>query len=286
MNSGDLGERIEAWAQREKHVELLVAIGSRVRAPGADGAADRRSDWDYQLASSRPEILDRGEWLSALGVDVHAYAVRIGRLGSSAKISVVTDRGELDLVILPAEALRVLTTAMSRPAASWPPQLLPALTDLATVLAGGFRVLKGEAAHGPLLARIAREVPVTRLDDAAVRLEAEGFVCDYVSTWRKVERGEWIAAQRWLHHQLTEANLRLLHELRLRRGGTSFPDGRRLERLTEPLADEVTVRATPEAESVRGALPRCAAAHRRLVEALLGETWRWPDLSGLRLGGE
>ena len=286
MNSGDLGERIEAWAQREKHVELLVAIGSRVRAPGVAGAADRRSDWDYQIASSRPEILDRGEWLSALGVEVHAYAVRIGRLGSSAKISVVTDRGELDLVLLPAEALRVLTTAMSRPASSWPPQLLPALTDLATVLAGGFRVLKGEAAHGPLLARIASEVPVTRLDDAAVRIESEGFICDYVSTWRKVERGEWIAAQRWLHHQLAETNLRLLHELRLRRGGASFPDGRRLERLAEPLTDGLTVRATPDAESLRAALPRCAATHRRLVEALLGDTWHWPDLSGLSLGGE
>lgn len=104
MNGGDLGERIEAWARREVHVELLVAIGSRVRAPGADGAADCRSDWDFQLASSRPEILDRSTWLSALGVEVHAYAVRIGRLGSSAKISAVTDRGELDLVILPAEA--------------------------------------------------------------------------------------------------------------------------------------------------------------------------------------
>ena len=286
MNGGELGERVEAWARRESHVELLVAIGSRVRSPGAAGAADFRSDWDYQLVSSRPEILDRSLWLSALGVEVQAYAVRIGRLGSSAKISVVTDRGEMDLVILPAEALRVLTAAMSLPASSWPPQLLPALTDLATVLAGGFRVLKGEGAYGPLLARIAREVPVTRLDDAAVRLEADGFVCDYVSTWRKVERGEWIAAQRWLHLQLVECNLRLLHELRLRRGEVSFPDGRRLELLAEPLADEVVVRATPEAESLRAALPRCASAHRRLVAALLGDTWRWPDLSGLRLGGE
>ena len=286
MNGGDLGERIEAWARREVHVELLVAIGSRVRAPGADGAADCRSDWDFQLASSRPEILDRSTWLSALGVEVHAYAVRIGRLGSSAKISAVTDRGELDLVILPAEALRVLTAAMSRPSSTWPPQLLPALTDLATVLAGGYRVLKGEASHGALLARIASEVPMARLDDAAVRLEADGFVCDYVSTWRKVERGEWIAAQRWLHHQLAEANLRLLHELRLRRGEASFPDGRRLEFLAEPLADEVKVRAMPEAESLRAALPRCAAAHRRLVAALLGDAWRWPEMSGLRLGGE
>lgn len=286
MNGGDLGRRLEEWARREGHVELLVAIGSRVRADGTEGAADHGSDWDYQLASSSPGILHDAAWLSALGVTVHAYATRTGRLGSSAKISAVTDRGELDLVILPVEALRVLTAAMNSPASSWPPQLLPALTDLATVLAGGFRVLKGEAAYGPILVRIRREVPVSRLDDAAVRAEAECFLCDYVSTWRKVERGEWIAAQRWLHHQLTESNLRLLHELRLRRGEVSFPDGRRLERLAEPLAVEVAVSATPDAAGLRGALTRCAAAHRRLMTALLGDSWCQPDLSGLRLGGE
>ncbi len=69
-------------------------------------------------------------------------------------------------------------------------------------------------------------------------------------------------------------------------GTASFPDGRRLEFLAEPLADEVKVRAMPEAESLRAALLRCAAVHRRLVTALLGDAWRWPERSGLRLGGE
>ena len=224
--------------------------------------------------------------LQSLGVAVRAYAVRTGRLGSSTKVSAVTDQGELDLVILPSGAMAAAATAMQGPPETWPPALRAALGDLATVLAGGFRVLKDTAGLGALVGRVAREVPVARLDDARVRAEAEAFVCDYVSTWRKVERGEWIAAQRWLHHQLIEANLRLLHELRLRSGRVSFPDGRRLERLGEELAADATVKAAPDRESLRSALARCADLHRRLVGRLLGDAWSWPDLRGLRLGGE
>lgn len=286
MSDADLGARVEAWARREEHVVLLVAIGSRAREAGAVGSADAGSDWDYQLATARPESLATPAWLEGLEVKVHAHAVRTGRLGSSTKVSAVTDRGELDVVILPSDAMAAAAAAMKGPPASWPPPLRAALTDLAAVLAGGFQVLKDTAGFGPLVERVAREVPMARLDDARVRAEAEAFVCDYVSTWRKVERGEWIAAQRWLHHQLIESNFRLLHELRLRSGRMSFPDGRRLERLGEELAAEMAVSATPDARSLRAALPRCADLHRRLVGRLLGDAWTWPDLRGLRLGGE
>jgi hypothetical protein len=286
VNKANLGARVEAWARREEHVVLLVAIGSRVREAGADGAADAGSDWDFQLGTSQPDLFGTSAWLEGLGVKVHAYAVRTGRLGSSTKVSAVTDRGELDLVILPAGALSAAAVAMKGPSASWPPPLRAALIDLSAVLAGGFQILKDTAGFGPLVERVAREVPVARWDDARVRAEAEAFVCDYVSTWRKVERGEWIAAQRWLHHQLIESNLRLLHELRLRGGQVSFPDGRRLERLGEEFASEMAVSATPGAESLRAALLRCADLHRRLVGRLLGDAWTWPDLRGLGLGGE
>lgn len=286
MSEADLGSRVEGWARREDHVVLLVAIGSRVRAAGTRASADGGSDWDYQLATTQPRVLEVPAWLKSLGVEVLAYSVRMGRLGSSLKVSAVTNRGELDLVILPAEGMAAAAEAMKGPPVAWPPPLRAALTDLATVLAGGCLVLKDTAGLGPLVERVAREIPVARLDDAKVRLEAEGFVCDYVSTWRKLERGEWVAAQRWLHHQLVESNLRLLHELRLRGGSLSFPDGRRLERLDEELAGEVAVSATPDAEGLRAALLRCADLHRRLVGRLLGDAWTWPDLRSLRLGGE
>jgi hypothetical protein len=111
-------------------------------------------------------------------------------------------------------------------------------------------------------------------------------VCDYVSTHRKLQRGELLAAQRWLHHQLAEANFRLAHELRLRRGQTSFPDARRIERLSNVALEDVTVSAYPKAADLRKAVEAAANGHRRLMTALLGDKWRWPDLKCLDLGAE
>jgi hypothetical protein len=119
-----------------------------------------------------------------------------------------------------------------------------------------------------------------------VCLLAEAFVCDYVFTRRKVQRGELCAAQRWLHHQLAETNFRLLHELRLRCGKTSFPDARRLEQLEDPLGGGATVAAVPTAASLHVALEVAAGTHRQLITALVGAAWRWPDLSGLDLRAE
>ena len=162
MSEADLGNRVEAWARREEHVVLLVAIGSRVRSGAAEGAADPGSDWDYQVGTSQPGVFGSSRWLLTLGVKVHAYAVRTGRLGSSTKVSVVTDSGELDLVILPLDAMAAAAGAMQGPAGAWPPVLRAALSDLATVLAGGFRVLKDTAGLGALVGRVAREGPGAR----------------------------------------------------------------------------------------------------------------------------
>jgi hypothetical protein len=68
----------------------------------------------------------------------------------------------------------------------------------------------------------------------------------------------------------------LLHELRQRRGEPSLPDARRLERLGVDLQN-VAVSAQPTAESLSAAVDSSAAGFRRLISALLGEAWRWPD---------
>jgi hypothetical protein len=130
-------------------------------------------------------------------------------------------------------------------------------------------------------------VPLPRLTDGEVRDCAEAFVCDYVSTWRKLVRGELLATQRWLHHHLAETNFRLLHELQLRRGQPSFPDARRVERLVDqPWPARVGVEAGLTTESLAAACDDAAETCRLLVRELVGETWTWPDLTGLRLRGE
>lgn len=286
MSASSLGEKLVVWAAGEASVELLVLIGSRTREPASVAAADLHSDWDFQLATSRPEAFATDRWLSALGVDPLAYVLRMGRLGSAQKVSAVTKAGELDLVIIPVQSLRGLAELLHRGHHSSHPLATQALTDLSAVLAGGYRILKGAAEFAGFYEQVSREIPPARLDAAAVCQLAEAFVCDYVFTCRKLERGELCAAQRWLHQQLAETNFRLLHELRLRGGCISFPDARRLERLGEPRLGAVTVTAGPTVAALRVAVEGAAEAHRHLVAELVGAAWRWPDLSGLHLRAE
>ncbi len=286
MKARTLGEVLVDWATVTPEVALLVLIGSRARPPGTVAAADEFSDWDFQIATAEPTRFATGDWLRPLGITLLAYVLRPGRLGSSLKASAVTALGELDLVVLPAEHLRVVASRLETGAGAEDSRVTQALRDLAAVLGGGYRILKGEAEFGAMYRQVARGSSPLRLGDAEVVQMAEAFVCDYVSTRRKLLRGEWRAAQRWLHHQLVEANFRLLHELRLRRGLDSFPDGRRLEGLGDPALEGWEVGSGPGGQGLGEAVEKAAGVHRLLVAALVGETWRWPDLSVLRLRAE
>lgn len=286
MNAPSLGERIATWAAADPAVTLCVLIGSRTRAGDAATGPDAGSDWDFQLATTAPERFADGAWLAALGLPPLAYALRPGRLGSALKATAVTARGELDVVVLPAEPLRGLARLVAAGDLPADPAARQALTDLAAVLAGGFRVLKGEAEFGAFYARVAGSVPPARLDDPAVRALAEGWICDYVALRRRLARGELLSARRALHHQLAEGNARLLHELRLRRGQPSFPDVRRLERLDAAAAARLALPDTADAAGLLAAAQSAARTCRGLLTELLGAAWRWPDLGPLGLGGE
>lgn len=280
------GDLIAAWAAAEPAIALCVLIGSQARAGDEATGPDAGSDWDFQLATTTPGRFADGAWLAALGLPPLAYALRPGRLGSALKAMAVTARGELDVVVLPAEPLRGLARLVGAGGLPSDPAARQALTDLAAVLAGGYRILKGQAEFGAFYAQVAGAIPPARLDDAEVRRLAEGWVCDYVALRRRLTRGELLAARRSLHHQLAEGNARLLHELRLRRGQPSFPDVRRLERLDAAAAARLALPDPADAAGLRRAAQLAARTCRGLLAELLGEAWRWPDLGPLGLGGE
>lgn len=279
MVRGDaIGPAVTRWAEREASVRALVLIGSRVQAAETSAVtADEFSDWDFQVVTSRPEFFETRAWMRGVGFgEPLAYVARPGRLGTAMKVSAVLREGELDLVVIPAGRLRQAKLLLNLGLATRLAALRHALGGLALVLRGGHRVVKGERGWGEFFRRVASEFPVPRLGDDEVRALAEGFVCDYVSTRHKMERGEFLAAQRWLHHQLAEVNFQLLHELRLRRGEASFPDARRIERFAAEWRD-VEVSAVPASESLRAAMGKSATTLRELMQALTPD-WRWPDL--------
>lgn len=277
-----LGEKLISWAEAEAAVEMIALIGSRTRATGQAAAADSHSDWDFQLITSRPELFADRAWTGALGETLLAYVARPGRLGSARKVTALFSTGEVDLVVLPAAQVRAVHDLVRAGQHAANPPVMQGLTDLAAVLQGGYRILKGDGVYGEFYRFVAAKIPPPRLSDADVRNLADGFVCDYVSTRHKIERGEFLAAQRWLHHQLAEVNFQLLHELRQRMGQASFPDARRLESLAAGQVGGVTVDAAPNAAALGAAVEKSAATCRRLMRELVGEAWQWPELPGTK----
>jgi hypothetical protein len=280
VSNENLGERFIRWAQREPTVRVLTLIGSQAREGMQHGAADEFSDWDFHLITSNLRLFDRRDWMKAAEIGTPlAYVKRGGRLGTSLKVTAVFADGELDAVILPEGKLRLARRLFQHGFTRRIGALEHGLSHLSVVLRGGFRVLKGPRKWETFFSRVVAEVPPPRLSDDDVRIMAEGFVCDYVATCRKIDRGELLAAQRWLHHQLAEANYQLLHELRQREGKVSFPDARRLESIAdEESLDAVRLNATLNGESLRAAADKCAATCHVLVNKLLAGTWQWPEL--------
>jgi hypothetical protein len=276
MVTATVGESMAKWARGEASVGALIMIGSRVRTPTGPLAADGHSDWDFQVITSTPGAFSRREWVHQLGLGGSViYASRTGRLGSATKVTVVLEVGELDLVVIPERRLRLAKYLVYLGLGRRMDVVKRSLTDLALVLRPGYQILKGEPAWGSFLKTVVSDFPPLRMSNREICAEAEAYVCDWLSTRHKIERGEFLAAQRWLHHQLAETNFRLLHELRQRREQLTLPDARRLESLMESPA-LVTVCAVPTRDSLLAATEKSAATLRELMQSLVGDAWRWP----------
>jgi hypothetical protein len=189
----------------------------------------------------------------------------------------VFQESEADFVILPARVFRVLKFFTRLGVHQHIGPIRRRLQEVALVVRPGWRFLKGANAWETLYLRGVNDFADRRLNDFEICQMADGFVCDYVCILRKIARGELRAAQRLVHRDLAEINFQLLHELKLRRGERSFPEGRRIERVTS--SDElsaVTIDTRLDASEFQFAVRKSAIACRELMFALVGQRWRWP----------
>lgn len=274
-----LGEKIATWARNEPSVCALVSIGSRTRGREGDlWKADAHSDWDFQVIASRPELFETKAWARDAGIAVEAYAVRRAAVGGVPKVAAIMDGAEIDLVIIPAALISHLRERVTVGEHLTSPELYRTLQDLAVVIRWGWRLVHGEAGWGEFYRKVLADIRDPRLSDAEAINLAEGSVCDAVWIMRKVDRGEYLAAQRMMHRSLAETNIRLLHELKLRRNQRTFPDARRAEMMfdAEELA-QITVAAVPTRESLRAALRKSVLSCGDLMRELVGDAWRCPS---------
>lgn len=269
-------EVFATWAAGQPAIKAVTLIGSHIRPAGAPNAADPSSDWDFQVVTSRPRVFSSSAWTRDLpGCDLRVYSVR-PTFGGVQKVTALFSGAETDFVVIPSMQLRLGRIAFALGLHKRPGAARRGLADLAIVVRPGYRFLKGGRQWGRFYERVIRDVPDPRLDDdEAVRL-ADGFVCDVVWAQRKLARGELLAAQRMLFQSLAEANYRLLHEVRLRRGEPSYPEARRLERVaTETERESVSLAPALDAAALEAALAKARATLEQLMSQLV-PAWRWP----------
>ncbi len=278
-----LAETVAQWAARTPSVSGLTLFGSRARDPSDPLAArNTRSDWDFQVISSDPGMFNGPAWAESLGgAKLRVYAPRMTRFGGVPKVNALFDGAEADFVIIPARRLRAAKVLVALGLHRREGFLRRGLRDLAVVIRPGWRFLKGAGQWEAFYRKVVAEVDDPRLGDSDAVAIANTFVCDYVWTLRKLERGELIAAQRMLHRELAETNLRLVHELRLRRGERSFPEGRRIEQAgaTAGLPD-LAVSARCDEGELRAGAAGAAETLRALMKSLVGGSWSWPIDTG------
>jgi hypothetical protein len=255
-------------------------IGSRARRAGTVGSADPCSDWDFQVITDEPRLFASKEWAVHAGLSKPSvYVIRRGRLGTMNKLSAIFPGGELDLVLIPSHYLRLARRLFRLGLLPLFPAVHRAIAELNMILLSGYRLVKGADGWQRFFQQIISEVAPRRMNDIEICALAEGYICDYVSTHRKIATGELLAAQRWLHVQLAETNYQLFHELKLRGNELSFPDARRIEKLWGPTSyQQLIVSAIPEKVSLFNAVERSAETCRALMASLVGSQWHWPEL--------
>lgn len=212
-------------------VEAIVLFGSMSRRIGSAGAADGYSDIDLHVITLSPTRLEKSDWAEYAPSGIVSHKCIRTAIGGVKKVTLLYREGEVDLVILPRKVMRFARLCLRTGLAKRMPLVAVPLNKLATIMSGGYTFLKGANEWSRFYSQVVDRMPGYRIDDIRAAELADAAVCDLLWIFRKVERGELIAAQRILHRCVLETNIELLHELRSRRGEVTFQQARRVELL-------------------------------------------------------
>ena len=273
-------DSLRLWMKDQADVRVAAVFGSHARSLSGEGQpADPWSDVDLQIVTTRPDRYRSRAWTAQLqGQALHAYAVR-PVFGGVQKVTALFSGGEADFVIIPYRRLWLGRLAFNLGLHRRVAGIQRGLGEFALVMSFGQKVLKGGPGWQRFYTRAVKEIPLAHLTDEEASALGEGAYVDATSILGKLARGEYVAVQRWLHRSLIETNFRIMHELRVRKGVVSYPDGRRVESLLSPeeLA-AVRFEVGLDEASLRAAIFTATAATRRLVAELTGRTPTWPEL--------
>jgi hypothetical protein len=281
MNSESFHAAVLRWFESEPAVKSVVQHGSSAAETGGGSSVDAVNDHDFHVIAAPAAALECVDWPRLFPQYQFVFAAVRPATGGVRRTTAIFREGVVDVVVVPSRAARLAVFFLRsglyrrfRPAEI-------ALNEMATSLRSGYRFHKGEREWRPFYDRVAREMVGVRLSDAELKTLAAIALLDADWTLRKIECGELIAAQHMLHRNVSEFNLRLYRELRLRRGEPlpSFGLGRRAELLATP-AELTALRVTArlDAAELRNATLHVAATLMRLMHEAV-PAWIPPELT-------
>jgi hypothetical protein len=268
---------ITAWLNAEKSVESAVLFGSSAR-PASD-IVTAWPDIDLHIVTNAVSRFEKTDWANVFPSNEFCLSIVRRATGGVNKITVVFREGEAEFVLVPASMLRIVRIGVwlglhkkSRP-------MKNALNEFSTCIRTGYRFLKGESTWGKFYSKVATQFPGVRLNDIEACHFADLTLRELLWILRKLQAGEIIASQHMLHRTLVDTNLKLIRELRLRRGQPlpSFGLGRHAERLlTERELGWLRIDARLNREELRQASLNALVGLKGLMSELV-PNWKVPD---------
>jgi hypothetical protein len=256
----------------------VVLYGSRARPAEGILSADNGSDVDIHVIARKCTQAGSDEWSRSLSEMGFCFRVERASAGGVRKVTLHFSAGEADLVLLPEYLMRATRVAVRIGMHNHFRPLNRSLNNMATMLKDGYRFLKGEKSWGPFYSHVASEFPGCRLDRNEVLKMASFFLSDLLLVIRLIERGELIAAQRTIHKSLSEINILLQHELRLRNGDVARLQGRLAELILKPEELKlIRVDARLQAEDLSAAAQRLYVGMLQQMSQLVPE-WKVPPM--------
>ncbi len=275
---------VVAWLESEDSIKSAVLFGSSCKASSIDNHQDNWADIDLHIITTASRRIEEVDWARVLPSEKFCMQIVRPATGGVRKATVSFATGQIDLVLVPAFQIRLARLAAFFGLHRRVHRLKDALNELHTCIQSGYRFLKGEKEWGAFYTMIMTEMPGVRLTDDDARKMADIFLTELLLIFRRLERGEFAAAQYSLHRSLSETNFRLLRELRLRRGQPlpSFGIARHVETSLSPTELEwVRVNSRLERQEISSAAWRSFDGLKALMSGLVPAWAVPPGISNL-----
>ncbi|HRE84087.1 MAG TPA: nucleotidyltransferase domain-containing protein [Opitutaceae bacterium] len=271
-----LNKTIESIRKCE-NIKVAVLFGSYARLlKGTGDTPDQYSDIDVQLLVTKPQYFKDSSWLASLFATEVISASYRSVFGGARKAVIMFDGGSIDAVILPYRLLYIAKLLHRAHAYRWSKKFQTRMENFSDLMRFDHVVIKGNADWEKFYKEAGTLGKRLKLNTPEI-LKMSAVVCEEThAILGRIERGELIAAQRLLHQEIVEVNIKLLHELRERSGLKTYHRGRRAECTLRP--EElalISVNASCNRLELKTAAIAMLKANATLVRELTGTAPKW-----------